>query len=234
LQEYKLERKNSVTEFNQQEVQALIKSLKSNRFEPVEYVPTSTEAAKLVLSMIPAEAKVGVGGSTSLMQLGILEELRRRGQLTRSRPDIFLTSTNALTLDGKLVNTDMTGNRVTSMIFGPKQVIVVAGLNKVVRDVSAALDRIKSVIAPNIARNVGLKTPCAIEGKCTDCKSPMRVCTVTTIIEAKPRVTQISIVLVGDDLGLGWNPDWPEDRKADIFSIFKEEWAKMAAIRQAG
>jgi hypothetical protein len=223
-----------MTEIIKQEAQPLLKSLKSNRFDPVEYVEKAAEAAKIVLDMIPPEAKVGMGGSTSLMQLGIIDELIKRGQLTRSRPDIYLTSSNAVTLDGKLVNTDMTGNRVTSMIFGPKQVIVVAGMNKVVKDVPAALDRIKSVIAPHIARNAGLKTPCAVEGRCTDCKSPMRVCTVTTIIEAKPRMTQISIILVGEDIGLGWDPEWKEDRKNEIFSVFKENWAQMTAARQAG
>lgn len=223
-----------MTEFNQQDVQTVIKSLKSNRFDPVEYVEKAEEAAKMVLAMIPSEAKVGIGGSTSLMQLGVIDELMKRGQLTRSRPDIYLTGSNAVTLDGKLVNTDMTGNRVTSMIFGPKQVIVVAGMNKVVKDVPAALDRIKSVIAPNIAKNAGLKTPCAVEGKCTDCKSPLRVCTVTTIIEAKPRMTQISIILIGEDMGLGWNPEWKEDRKDIILSVFKEKWAQLTAARQAG
>lgn len=222
-----------MTEKSEQDIQALVKSLKSNRFDPVEYVEKAAEAAKIVLEMIPPEAKVGMGGSTSLMQLGIIDELIKRGQLTRSRSDIYLTSSNAVTLDGKLVNTDMTGNRVTSMIFGPKQVIVVAGMNKVVKDVPAALDRIKNVIAPNIARNAGLKTPCAVEGRCTDCKSPMRVCTVTTIIEAKPRMTQISIILVGEDMGLGWNPDWKEDRKNNILSVFKEKWSQLTAARQA-
>jgi hypothetical protein len=221
-----------MTEINPQDVQTLIKSLKSNRFDPVDYVEKIEDAAKMILDMIPPEAKVGMGGSTSLMQLGLIDELIKRGQLTRSRPDIYLTGSNAITLDGKLVNTDMTGNRVTSMIFGPKQVIVVAGLNKVVKDVPAALDRIKSVIAPNIAKNAGLKTPCALEGKCTDCKSPLRVCTVTTIIEAKPRMTQISIILVGEDLGLGWDPDWKEDRKESILSVFKERWGQLTAASQ--
>ena len=222
-----------MTEINPQELQTLIKSLKSNRFDPVEYVEMAADAAKLVLDMIPPEAKVGMGGSTSLMQLGVVDVLMKRGQLTRSRPEIYLTGSNAITLDGKLVNTDMTGNRVTSMIFGPKQVIVIVGLNKLVKDVPAALDRIKSVIAPNIARNAGLKTPCAVEGKCTDCKSPMRVCTVTTIIEAKPRMTQISIILVGEDMGLGWNPDWKEERKDNILSVFKEKWRQLTATSQA-
>lgn len=223
-----------MTEKNEHDLQVLMKSLKSNRFDPVEYVEKAEDAAKMVLRMIPPEAKVGVGGSTSLMQMGILDALIKRGNMTRSRPDIFLTSSNAITMDGKLVNTDMTGNRVTSMIFGPKQVIVVAGMNKVVEDVPAAFDRIKNVIAPTMAKNSGLKTPCAIEGKCSDCKSPMRVCTVTTIIEAKPRVTQISIILVGEDIGLGWNPDWKEERKEKIHNVFRENWGKMIAARQSG
>jgi hypothetical protein len=219
-------------EQNEQEIQTVIKALKSNRFEPVEFVNTAEEAKALVLSLIPPEAKVGMGGSTTLMQLGIFGELLKKGQITPSRPDIYLTGSNAITSDGKLVNTDMTGNRVTSMIFGPKQVIVVAGVNKVVADVPSALDRIKTVIAPAIARNAGLKTPCSLEGKCTDCKSPFRVCTVTTIIEAKPRMTQISIILVREDLGLGWDPDWDEGRKERIFSVFKDKWAQLAATRE--
>ena len=217
-----------------QDPQTVVQSLKSNRFDPVEYVAKAADAAKIVLGMIPPEARVGMGGSTTLMQLGIIDELNKKGQITRSRPDLYLTSSNAITRDGKLVNTDMTGNRVSSMIFGPKQVIVVAGMNKVVKDVAAALDRIKSVIAPAIARNAGLKTPCAIEGHCTDCKSPMRVCTVTTIIEAKPRMTQVSVILVGEDMGLGWDPNWKEDRKSEILSVFKEKWIQLTAARQAG
>jgi hypothetical protein len=222
-----------MTEIIEQDVQTVVKALKSNRFDPVEYVEKAKDAAKMVLDRIPPEVKVGMGGSTSLMQLGVVDELIKRGSMTRSRPDIYLTSSNAITLDGKLVNTDMTGNRVTSMIFGPKQVIVVAGMNKVVKDVPAALDRIKNVIAPNLAKNSGLKTPCVVEGKCSDCKSPWRVCTVTTIIEAKPRLTQISVILIGEDLGLGWNPDWTEERKEKIFSVFKEKWGQLAAARQS-
>jgi hypothetical protein len=221
-------------EKNEQDVQTVVKALKSNRFDPVEYKEKAEDAAKMVLDMITPEAKVGMGGSTSLMQLGVIDELIKRGSMTRSRPDIYLTSSNAITLDGKLVNTDMTGNRVSSMIFGPKQVIVVAGMNKVVKDVPAALERIKNVIAPTIAKNSGLKTPCTVEGKCSDCKSPWRVCTVTTIIEAKPRLTQISVILVGEDIGLGWNPDWAEARKEKIAFVFKEEWGRLAAARQSG
>ncbi|MBN1663015.1 MAG: lactate utilization protein [Deltaproteobacteria bacterium] len=222
-----------MTETMEQDVQATIKALKSNRFDPVEYVEKAEDVAKIVLAMIPPEAKVGIGGSVSLMQLGITDELVKRGNMTRKQPDVYLTSSNAITMDGKLVNTDMTGNRVSAMIFGPKQVIVVAGINKIVRDVTAALNRIKTTTAPAMAKIAGLKTPCAVEGgKCNDCKSPMRVCTVTTIIEAKPRVTQIAVILVGEDVGLGWEPDWAEDRKEKVASAFRENMGKLRAFVQ--
>ena len=218
----------------QNEVQAVMKALKSNRFEPVQYVETAKEAGSVVMGMIPPDAKVGMGGSTSLLQTGVVEELRNRGAMTTGKPDIYLTSSNAITLDGKLVNTDMTGNRVSSMIFGPRQVIIVAGMNKVVKDLHAAFHRIKNVISPHIAKSVGLRTPCVVEGKCCDCKSPMRICSVTTIIEAKPRVTQISIILVGEDIGLGWDPEWDKDRIEKIQSVFAEKWAALRAARQEG
>ena len=222
-----------MTKTLEQDVQATLKALKANRFDPVEYVEKAEDVAKVVLAMIPSEAKVGMGGSASLMQLGITEALMKRGNMTRTQPDVFLTSSNAITQDGKLVNTDMTGNRVSAMIFGPKQVIVVAGKNKIVKDLNAAFDRIKSITAPAMAKLGGLKTPCAIEGgKCNDCKSPMRVCTVTTIIEAKPRMTQISVILVGEDIGLGWETDWAEDRKKKIDSVFKESLGKLRATMQ--
>jgi hypothetical protein len=223
-----------MTENIDETVRTTIKALKANRFDPVEYVEKAEDVQKVVLAMIPPEASVGMGGSASLMQLGIIEQLAKRGTMTRTQPEVYLTSSNAITMDGKLVNTDMTGNRVSAMIFGPKQVIVVAGTNKIVKDVSAALDRIKSITAPAMAKIAGLKTPCAIEGgKCNDCKSPMRVCTVTTIIEAKPRVTQISIVLVGEDIGLGWETDWEKDRKDKIKAAFRENLGKLRAAMQA-
>ncbi|MBA3030519.1 MAG: lactate utilization protein [Desulfobacteraceae bacterium] len=212
--------------------ETVVKALKSNRFDPVLYVETAEEAGKKALEMIPEDAKVGMGGSTSLMQTGLLEVLRKRGNMTMDKPDIYLTSSNAITLDGKLVNTDMTGNRVSSMIFGPKQVIVIAGMNKVVKDLHAAMDRIKNVITPHMAKSSGVRTPCATEGKCSDCKSPMRLCSVTTIIEAKPRVTQLSIILTGEDMGLSWDPEWDRERIEKIQSVFNEKWAILIGARQ--
>ncbi|MBA7645636.1 hypothetical protein ES703_53394 [subsurface metagenome] len=108
------------------------------------------------------------------------------------------------------------------MIFGPKRVILVIGMNKVVHNVDEAVDRIKNVIAPYHAMSIGRKTPCAVDGHCTDCKSPDRICNVTTIIEKKPSSTDIAIILVGEDLGLGWDPVWPKERRERIASVYRE------------
>jgi hypothetical protein len=221
----------TMTDAFEPDVKLLMKSLKTNRFDPVEYVETIKDAAKRLTELIPDGATVGMGGSTSLRQLGVIDELIKQGRFTREKPDIYLTSSNAITMDGKLVNTDMTGNRVSSMIFGPKQVIIVAGMNKVVSDLHAAWDRLKNVITPYLTKSSGLKVPCATEGKCSDCASPNRVCSVTTVIEAKPRLTQISIILVGEDMGLGWDPAWPEERIEKIASVFRGHWAAMRTAR---
>ena len=144
------------------DVKTVVKALKTNNFAPVEFVEDGETAAKVVLDMIPLQATVRIPGSTSVRQIGLDKRLRKRGTLVidRSQPsdvpmeerrhlpyDILLTSSNALTLDGKLVNTDGMGGRVAPMIFGPKRVILVIGMNKLVRDVDEAFDRIKNTIA---------------------------------------------------------------------------------------
>jgi len=221
------------------DVETVVKALKANRFDPVEFVEEAGAATRLILDMIPLEATVGVPGSTSVRQIDLVAQLKKRGTLVIDvaapselppeelmrqtlRSDVLLTSSNAVTLDGKLVNIDGFGNRVAGMTFGPKRVILVIGMNKVVRDVNEAIDRIKNVIAPYHCMVRGAKTPCAIELHCTDCKSPERICNVTTIIEKKHSLTEIAIVLVGEDMGLGWHPDWTEERKERIASVYRE------------
>lgn len=235
-------------------LEAVLESLKANRFDPVEFAEDADTAKKIVLDMIPPEATLGFAGSTTVSQLGLIDALKMRGNkgpdldemrklpfeemmrriddMMRRQGDILLASSNAVTLDGKLVNIDGTGNRVSSMIFGPKRVILVIGKNKIVRDVDEGIDRIKNVIAPYHAMALGRKTPCATTGQCSDCKSPERICNVTTIIEKKPSLSNIAIVLVGEDLGLGWHTDWPEERKEKIASVYRRELEKlMSAIR---
>jgi hypothetical protein len=221
------------------DIEIVLKSLKENRFNLVEFVEDANIVTKLVLDMIPLKASVGVPGSVTVRQIGLVAQLKARGtsvidvtapsnfafeELARQalHADILLTSSNAITLDGKLVNIDGTGNRVAGIAFGPKRVILVIGTNKIVRDVEEAIWRIKNVIAPYHGRARGKKTPCAINGYCTDCSSSERMCNITTIIEKRPSFSDITILLVGKDLGLGWNPSWSRERIERIAATYRE------------
>lgn len=222
-----------------QQMETVKKALEGNNFTQVECIENGEKAVRKVLDMIPQDARVGLGGSTSVRQLGILEHLRKRGteiindaeqagvpfdEIVRRTlfSDVLLASSNAVTLDGKLVNIDGVGNRIGGMVFGPKKVVLVIGRNKIVIDVEAAIERLKNVIAPYHARGYGAKLPCVITGHCIDCNSPARICRVTTIIEKKPSLTDVSILLVDEDLGLGWDPAWPEERKEGIASVYRQ------------
>jgi len=169
---------------------------------------------------VPEGATVGAGGSWTLKQLGILDKLAERGNTVfdHNRPgisaaeamelrrrqmtsDVFLTGTNAVTVDGKLVNTDAAGNRVAAMIFGPKKVIIVAGVNKIVRDLDEAENRIKYYAAPINNKRLGRPNPCVTTGECMDCQGPTRICNVTTVMSKKPMATDVTVIIVGEDLG---------------------------------
>jgi hypothetical protein len=229
-------------------IKTVVDALKANRFHPVRFVETAEEAKRAVQDLIPPDAVFVLAGSTTIGQLGFTERMMRgfsgdaepvHGKAYPLRqpgnptPDILVTSSNAVTLDGKLVNTDGAGNRVAGMIFGPKKVILVIGMNKIVRNVEEAMGRIRNVIAPYHARELGCKTPCATTLRCSDCNSPDRICNVTTILEKKPSRTDISILLVGEDLGLGWDPEWNEARREKILSVYRHELQKMRRARGA-
>jgi hypothetical protein len=224
------------------DIETVVKSLKANNFNPVEYVEKAKDAIPIIMSLIPADASIEMAGSISVAQLGILDMLKRRGNkgldlpkpgefelMRKSRGDILLASSNAVTLDGKLLNIDGMGNRVTAMAYGVKKVILLIGANKIVRDVDKALDRVQHTIAPYHAKYLGLNTPCASTGECSDCDSPQRICNITTIISKKPPSLDFAIVLVGEDLGLGWDPDWPEERKEKIAAAYRVEMEKFRA-----
>ncbi len=124
-------------------------------------------------------------------------ELRRQGLLA----DVMIASSNAITLDGRLVNLDATGNRVAAMMFGPKKVILVVGMNKVAPDLESAMARVKHFAAPVNVMRIGLKNPCAKTGTCGDCKSPQRICNMWSIIEGHTTKGRIHVKLVGENLG---------------------------------
>lgn len=229
----------------QNSMETVVKALRLNNFDPVIYVEKARDAGPVIVDMIGPNDTIEMAGSMSVSQLGILDLLRKRGnqgldfpkpgelsfEEMRKNPrrDILLVSTNAVTRDGKLVNTDGMGNRVACMVFGVKKVILLIGANKIVRDVEEAMDRIQNVIAPFHAKYIGVDTPCALTEECCDCDSPQRICNVTTIITKKPPSVEFAIVLTGEDLGLGWDPDWPEERIESIKAAYRAEMEKFRA-----
>jgi len=196
-----------------------VAALVKNKFSAT-YCKTGSEAVEKILEQIPSSASVGIGGSCTVMQLGLLDKLASRGNevLNHANPgltpdesakirirqltsDVFLSSTNALTLDGKLVNTDGVGNRVAAMIFGPKKVILVVGINKIVKDVEAAEERIKLYAAPINNKRLNCPNPCTKTGECMECQGDTRICNVTTIMKKRPVLTDVHVFVVGEELG---------------------------------
>lgn len=184
------------------------------------YCISVQEAVEQILDMIPTDAAVGVGGSFTVKELGLLDRLATRGNtiLDHSAPDldaeertevrrrqltcdVFLTGTNAVTADGKIVNVDGTGNRVAAMIFGPKKVIIVVGVNKIVKDVAEAEKRIRLLAAPMNNKRLNLPNPCVKTGECMDCKGASRICNVTTILNKRPTLSDIHVFIVREELG---------------------------------
>ena len=232
-----------------QDIERTLKSLKSNWFD-ARLAQTAAEARTMMLEMIPVTSSVGVGDSATLRQVDVVDELVRRGnevvnpfktELTQDpakhqlflqtcrktfTTDVFVTGCNAVTEDGKILSIDYAGNRVAGTIYGAPKVIITVGRNKIVKDADAALDRIKNVITPVHAERKSRKTPCVTTGKCNDCDSPGRICSVTIIMERKPAHTDVSVILINEDLGLGWDPAWDEERISKIRSNYLDTtWA---------
>jgi len=206
--------------FQEKQVERTISALKKNKFE-AHFVPDSKAALEEVMKQIPDGSTVGVGGSVTLSQIGILDALEKRqihliwpikqsknmeerDELIRKSfsSDIFLSSTNAITEDGRLFNVDATGNRVGAMFVGTKKTIVVAGVNKIVKDLAAAEKRVREWVAPQNIKRLNRKTPCAETGVCADCSSPDRICNIYVTLAKKPSRTDIVILLVGERLGI--------------------------------
>ncbi len=198
----------------------LIKQLAKRRMA-ASYAPTAALARDEILAMIPAGATVARAGSMSLVEMGFWEALAQKPGIKIIDPftpglspeeshalmrqgllaNYFITGANALTMDGKVVNLDATGNRVAALNFGPDKVILAVGLNKVAPDLEAAMARIKQLAAPINAIRLQRETPCAETGRCADCKSPARLCNLWSIIEGHRYENRIHVKLVGEDLG---------------------------------
>jgi len=197
-----------------------VTSLVKNGFDAL-YCTTPQEAFDKIISEAADAQTVGFGGSMSVVGLQVEARIREMGKeiLNHGSPaysrdekmeimrrqltcDLFLCGSNAVTLSGELVNIDATGNRIAAMIFGPRKVIVVAGRNKLVDGtVHDAINRVKNWATPPNSRRLSFKTPCASTGFCSDCNSPDRLCRATTVIDRKPRFTDLKVLVVNADLG---------------------------------
>ena len=134
-------------------------------------------------------------------QKGLSKEEDLTIRLHQVRSDCFLCSANAISATGEIVNVDGIGNRTNGMTFGPAKVVIVAGMNKVTPDVDSALRRVREIAAPMRAKSLGMQTPCAETGLCTDCNAPQRICRITTILHRKPILTDVSVVLINQAMG---------------------------------
>ena len=196
----------------------LIKNLQSRHFE-AHYCATKEDALRKALELIPAGASVGWGGAMSAQQIGLLDAVRageyhpidrdacktaeEREQTMRDclLADVFISGANALSLDGQMVNIDGMGNRVAAIIYGPKTVLVIAGMNKVEETLEKAVNRARTVAAPiNQQRFMG-DTPCSKTGVCGDCKSESCICNQIVITRHCRPVNRIRFILVGEELG---------------------------------
>lgn len=198
-------------------VEKTMEALKENGFEP-RYFENHKDAMEALLEDISLNETVGVGGSMTVMGLGIIDKLREKGYKVfthngESDPlvkkemlknamfaNVYLTSSNAITEDGKLINIDGTGNRISSMLFGHEKVIYICGINKLAKNYADAMVRIKTVACKKNTERLNLDTPCRY-GECNDCKSKQRICNATLIMEKKMSAGRGIIYIINEELG---------------------------------
>ena len=198
----------------------LIKNLKNRHFEAV-YCENKEQALKQALAWIPEGSSVGWGGARSAQEIGLMDavragnyreidrdqcktpEEREQAAMACLSADVFLTGANALSMSGEMVNIDGMGNRVAAIIFGPKNVLVIAGMNKVEDTLEAAIQRARTVAAPlNQQRFLQPNKPCTVTGTCANCKSETCICNHIVVTRHCRPVGRIKFILVGEDLGL--------------------------------
>lgn len=204
----------NITTRNEKLAETVIKGLQSRNMSGY-YAASKEDALKQALELIPEESTISMGGCMSAHEIGLINALEngnyhyldrskmepREGLLAAYDSDIFLSSTNAITNDGILVNIDGNSNRVSCIAQGPKKVIFIVGMNKVCADLDSAMKRARNVAAPINAQRFDIKTPCKETGKCFDCKSPDTICCQFLITRYSRHIGRIHVILVNDDLG---------------------------------
>lgn len=197
----------------------LVKNLYSRHFDAY-YCETKEQALEKALELIPKGATVGWGGAMSAKQIGLLDamntgdynaidrdkapnpEERKKAMKRCLLADVFITGANALSMDGQMVNIDGNGNRVAPIVYGPDSILVIAGMNKVMDTLEAAMIRARTVAAPMNKQRFEVQTPCEITGTCADCKNEGCICNQILITRNSKPAGRIKMILVGEDLGL--------------------------------
>lgn len=199
--------------------QQLVKALKNRHFD-AWYCATKEQALEKALELIPEGASIGWGGAATAQQMGLLTavscekyraidrdkcktpEEREHAMRLCQQADVFITGANAISMDGEMVNIDGIGNRVASIIYGPKTVLVVAGMNKVADDLESAVERARTVAAPTNQQRFLLKgNPCTVTGVCSDCTSPDCICNQIVITRNCRPAGRIKFIIIGEELG---------------------------------
>ena len=195
--------------------QTVIKGLKSRNMTGY-YAASKEEALRIALDLIPEGSAVTMGGAMSAHEIGLVDALKngnynfidrdayadkRAAMLAAYDADVFLSSANAITSDGVMVNIDGNSNRVSAIAQGPKKVVFIVGMNKVCGDIDGAIKRARNVAAPINAQRFGLSTPCSKTGACMNCKSPDTICCQILITRYSRHADRIHVILVNDSLG---------------------------------
>ena len=195
--------------------QTMIRGLKSRNMSGY-YAASREEALRTALELIPEGSSVTMGGAMSAHEIGLVDALKkgnyqfidrdayedkRAAMLAAYDADVFLSSANAITSDGVMVNIDGNSNRVSAIAQGPKKVIFIVGMNKVCGDIDGAIKRARNVAAPINAQRFGLSTPCSKTGACMNCKSPDTICCQILITRYSRHADRIHVILVNDSLG---------------------------------
>ncbi|WP_099192477.1 lactate utilization protein [Tepidibacter mesophilus] len=198
-------------------IKQLLENLRKRGIE-AKFFETRDDIKKDILNEVDENDLVAIGGSMSIQEIDIYDNLvnkskevlwhwkvepdKRMDLLKKAIfSDVYLSSTNAILEDGRIINIDGVGNRVASMFFGPKKVILVCGINKICKDYNDAMNRIKTSACPNNARRLNLNTPCAKIDSCIDCKNEQRMCMVTSIIEKKPPTIDFKVYILNEEIG---------------------------------
>ena len=205
--------------YYQKRGQLLVKNLNSRHYEAY-YCDTKEKALEKALELIPKNAAVGWGGALSAQQIGLLDamnqgeynaidrdktktpEERKMAMKRCLLADVFITGANALSMDGQMVNIDGNGNRVAAIVYGPESVLVIAGMNKVMDTLEAAVIRARTIAAPMNKQRFPAQTPCEVTGTCNDCKSEGCICNQILITRNSKPAGRIKVILVGEELGL--------------------------------